>query len=683
MAGSDKQPGKDDKDQADEDAATIVGQGLSKTPVNADDKTHVLAQTLEPVAADHINKQDTHFTEFQSTNPSLKKGIRNAKDLVKQAAANKGRILNNRFLLETVLGQGGMGTVYKARDLRKVEAEDPNPYVAAKVLNEDFKNHPDAFISLQQEAVKSQELAHPNIVTVHDFDRDGSIIFMTMELLDGQPLDKVLSDVKGEGLPLDQACKLFNDMAEGLNYAHQRHLIHSDFKPGNVFITIADSAKVLDFGIARAAATRENRSHFDAGSLGALTPAYASLEMLTGEEPSFSDDVYALACVFYEMLCGQHPFNNMSADKALAKDIKPTRIKTLNRRQWKALSGALALRQNDRTASVAEFQKAFNPSNKAKYIGIAALLVLTSVVGLAWAVYSAYEQEKNLTIALDHALNTAKACIQQQDFACANKQSIIALNLSPQHETALVLQAQAQEGRLLLAQKTQIKQLLDKAEDCFSKEDYACARIRWQELLKLDASNKSYLQALENVSLAQQHEAIMDYLDQSEACIDKKDYRCARLFFAKAEEVDSAHARVATVDERLKNIKSQSTAAYIKRKGKIKTLFSQSQRCYQQQKYDCVITKANKILALDKHHRGAIDQIQQVKHAQQKQHDDNRIIEGFLVQATQCLARKNYSCTIAKAESALAISPKHEQSLQLKQQAEQAQQDLKKSIIIE
>ncbi|MCU7860768.1 MAG: protein kinase, partial [Candidatus Thiodiazotropha sp. (ex Lucinoma kastoroae)] len=91
-----------------------------------------------------------------------------------------------------MLGRGGMGVVYKARDLRKVEAMDREPYIAVKVLSKDFQANPDSFIALQRESKKAQQLAHPNIVTVYDFDRDGPNVFMTMELLEGEPLDQLI-----------------------------------------------------------------------------------------------------------------------------------------------------------------------------------------------------------------------------------------------------------------------------------------------------------------------------------------------------------------------------------------------------------------------------------------------------------------------------------------------------------
>ncbi|MBU3070349.1 protein kinase [Aestuariicella sp. G3-2] len=275
-------------------------------------------------------------------------------------------VIKSRFELMDLLGVGGMGAVYKATDRRKLEASDSDPYVAIKVLNDDFRNHPDAFVSLQREARKSQTLAHPNIVNVHDFDRDGEMVFMTMEYLEGAPLDVLLREKAGIGLPMGQAMEVLKDISNALIYAHSHHIVHSDFKPGNIFVTSSKGAKVFDFGISRAVnpvgnfiSSGENNTVFDAGSLGALTPAYASLEMLQGKDPAPSDDVYALACVAYELFCGKHPFNKVPADKAQQQKLAPKRLKQLSRRQWNALEAALAFPREKRTATVDEFVAQF------------------------------------------------------------------------------------------------------------------------------------------------------------------------------------------------------------------------------------------------------------------------------------------------------------------------------------
>jgi len=95
-----------------------------------------------------------------------------------------GSVLKGRFVLESIIGHGGMGIVFKAKDLRKEEAQDRNPYIAVKVLNEEFKQHPESLKALQRESRKAQDLAHPNISTVFDFDRDGGNVFMTMTASD-------------------------------------------------------------------------------------------------------------------------------------------------------------------------------------------------------------------------------------------------------------------------------------------------------------------------------------------------------------------------------------------------------------------------------------------------------------------------------------------------------------------
>ena len=110
-------------------------------------------------------------------------------------------MLNGRFVLAQRLGEGGMGTVYKALDLRKQEAQDRTPFVALKVLSEDFRRHPEALKSLQRETKKAQTLAHPNVITVHDFDRDGATIYMTMEYLPGQSLDRIVRAKDFKGMP--------------------------------------------------------------------------------------------------------------------------------------------------------------------------------------------------------------------------------------------------------------------------------------------------------------------------------------------------------------------------------------------------------------------------------------------------------------------------------------------------
>ncbi|MES9970572.1 MAG: serine/threonine-protein kinase [Candidatus Thiodiazotropha sp.] len=272
-----------------------------------------------------------------------------------------GSVLKNRFVLEQMLGRGGMGVVYKARDLRKVEAMDRDPYIAVKVLSKDFQANPDSFIALQRECKKAQQLAHPNIVTVYDFDRDGPNVFMTMELLEGEPLDQLIRRLRPVTLPTQQALSIIEQMARALAYAHSKSIVHSDFKPGNVFLTSKSVVKVVDFGIARAAKgadrSMEDATLFDPGSLGALTPTYASCEMLEYGEPDPRDDVYGLSVVAYELLVGSHPFERKPATFARDQAMKPNRPRELSKEIWNTLTHGLEFDRDKRTRNATAFLK--------------------------------------------------------------------------------------------------------------------------------------------------------------------------------------------------------------------------------------------------------------------------------------------------------------------------------------
>jgi len=377
-----------------------------------DDKTRVAPRKNTVPVSDDVTRFNPDLTPIEGrprVTPTgnsnelpgeLEASMSTGKFLASSVEIGEHGILKERFVLENVLGSGGMGIVYKAKDLLKVEAQDRDPYVAIKVLSEEFKAHPEAFISLQRESRKSQRIAHPNIVNVFDFDRDGDTVFMTMEFMDGHPLDQLIRQYKSTGLPTDDAWEIIKGMSSALSHAHAEKIIHSDFKPGNVFVTQRGLAKVFDFGIARAVSkvehmddNPEDKTVFDAGNLGALTPAYASLEMLEGEEPDIRDDIYALGCVAYELLTGSHPYNKVPADEAERQKLKPKRIPNIKKYQWQAIEKAIAFRRNDRIETVDKFVESISPRIKAtnRLATVFALLLSVAITG-----YFLFIQEKTV-----------------------------------------------------------------------------------------------------------------------------------------------------------------------------------------------------------------------------------------------------------------------------------------------
>ena len=306
-----------------------------------------------------------------------------------------GSLIGGRYELQAQLGSGGMGQVFKARDRLRAEAQDRDPHVALKILSDEFKDHPDSMIAMQREAKRAQTLSHPNVINVHDFFRDGPHFYLTMELLEGKPLDEMLRAEYWGGLHFDQAWPIIEGVCSALQYGHEKGIVHSDIKPANIFICDDGGVKVLDLGIARpiplANVPDSEQTTFDPGKrLGSLTPAYASLEMWYQDTPDPRDDIYALACVSYMLLAGVHPFKGKSAKKAAEDKLVPEKIDTISRGQWSALAGGLEFHRTDRIESVEKFRRLLEPQSvvrkKRRIMGLVALLaiVVLTFVGLRY-----------------------------------------------------------------------------------------------------------------------------------------------------------------------------------------------------------------------------------------------------------------------------------------------------------
>jgi serine/threonine protein kinase len=299
-----------------------------------------------------------------------------------------GSWVRGRYVLTQLIGSGGMGQVWKAKDSYLERTDDPFPFVAIKMLNANLEHDPDGYVALQRETKKAQELAHPNVVTVHLFDTDSpgsGRAFMSMELLEGECLDaRIRRHPNGD--TRDDALPIIIGMAKGLEYAHMRGIVHSDFKPGNVFMTDAGVPKILDFGIARAAkiaGVNRRADSFDAGTFGGITLGYASIDMIERREPHPADDVYALGLVAYEVLAGHHPFKALSAAEAREARLTPPRLRAVRRHEWRAIERALAFDRKRRWQNAGEFLRAFEgKSALAKVLGSLAAVLLLTVGGL-------------------------------------------------------------------------------------------------------------------------------------------------------------------------------------------------------------------------------------------------------------------------------------------------------------
>lgn len=362
----------------------------------------------ETTSVDSLNTnaaQDADKTRY-AVKPSA-----NAKTAGKTTLA-AGMLIKQRYLLESKIGSGGMSDIYRATDTFLQQAGVLNCSVAIKVLQQQFVDQPEALQLLLQEAHKTQQLSHPNIVRVYDVDCDQQLYFIVMEFLDGESLDQVIKRYKPKGLPLKSALNLLQQIAAALNFAHRNGIVHADLKPANIMVNRAGEVKVLDFGVAQKLQLNHDiyaaEQQSQTAPLSGYTPAYASPQLLAGNTPAVADDVFSFACLSYELLTSKHPFDRMPADKAASGKKQANKPAHLNLLQWQALKRALQFDSKARNISIEQLMQHFN---RQLWRGLATAAALGALAVVSWQYYQ--QQQAQLQ---SLARQTAEVTQQQQQY---------------------------------------------------------------------------------------------------------------------------------------------------------------------------------------------------------------------------------------------------------------------------
>jgi serine/threonine protein kinase len=312
------------------------------TPVSRD------LPVAQDIAAREIAVHDIAVARGEQTDAHSRREETQSSDSVGEPQA--GTVLRRRYRIEAVIGQGGMGTVFQVLDEFRLDAPGTQR-LAVKVLHPAVAKRAELLAELRREFQSLQMLSHPNIIRVFDFDRDGPLVFFTMELLIGAPLTRILQARKFIPLERPQALAILRDVGAALSYAHSRGAVHGDLTLHNIFITGSGELRVMSFGVSHNARQRSQAPDPEM-TLPHAASNYASCQVLDGERADARDDVFSLACIAYMLLSGAHPFQKSTAIEARGAKLRLRRPANLSGRQWRALRSALRWEREKRPADV-------------------------------------------------------------------------------------------------------------------------------------------------------------------------------------------------------------------------------------------------------------------------------------------------------------------------------------------
>lgn len=294
-----------------------------------DNKTSTLKEALHRFVEDYLQGQQPNIDEFVQQYPQhesqLRKRIQDLREIdtlfdsIFQADGSEfedkmdlvGQKIGNFEIVE-LIGRGGMGIVYRARDTKLKRS------VAVKSLPFKIAGDSDSLTRFRREAEILASLNHPNIAVIHEIiEQDEGASYLVLEYVPGETLTERIAR---EPLKLEEALSISQQVAEAISAAHKKGIAHRDLKPGNIMITPEDRVKVLDFGLATSSPNEDVENDISITESGHVmgTPAYMSPEQANGKDADYRTDIWSFGCILFQMLTGRLPFEGQTATDILA-----------------------------------------------------------------------------------------------------------------------------------------------------------------------------------------------------------------------------------------------------------------------------------------------------------------------------------------------------------------------------
>lgn len=272
--------------------------------------------------------------------------------------AGVGSIVNNRYLLDSKLGNGCMGQVFVATDLAAETTGVKDSKIILEVVAVDLQQQTEALLALRDAVARTKRLAHPNLVKVFGVEQADGQVSVAMEYMSGRWLGDIIKQARNAPLPQATAWSLIEGISNGLAYAHKHGVVHSNLNPCSIFVTDTGTPKIMGFELIEALPNSADAIELlDTMTLRAYSEAYTTDLTVLRSNARPADDLYPLGVIAYELLTGKHPFQRCSLDTARQKGLRYEPIADLPPRAAKLIDDCLSFERAARPEDAARFIK--------------------------------------------------------------------------------------------------------------------------------------------------------------------------------------------------------------------------------------------------------------------------------------------------------------------------------------
>ncbi|MCI0353774.1 MAG: protein kinase [Acidobacteria bacterium] len=547
-----------------------------------------------------------------------------------------------KYEVVAILGKGGMGVVYKGQDPMI------GRLVAIKMMTGGFQDNPDLLKRFYREAQSTGMLQHPNIVIVYDLgDHEGNP-YLVMEYLEGEGLDKIISSRRD--VPLVQKLHYIIQALHGLNYAHQRGIVHRDIKPGNIMVLQDGNVKIVDFGIARIGDASLTRTGQVVGTITYMSPEQINAQVVDGRT-----DIFSCAVMLYELLTGSLPFDGKDTASTLLKIIHepPPPLKNFLSvyppELEDALHRALAKDREERYATAEDF--AFDLSRI---------------------------QESLKKHMVSEYVIKAKDSIEKAELGKAKELLQQVLRVDTQHAMAKELMYEVQQRLQKQARGEQIRQLRAHAEDAINQKSYVDALSYLDQALTLDKSNTELISLRDQVREAQEKKKKLDEaLRRAESAQQMGDLEAAAKAVADALAADPGNLQAKTLEAAISKELEET-----RMQREVQGLLEEARKSISARKFTSafeVLTKAEKLDPASPE----VHALKSLASSGREQETKRRDLERVTGEIQDLLNKDNYVAASEKAEAALQKFASDPGLLKLKALADKQRETTEKRKFVE